>query len=406
MIARALRAVWANIGFVAVAAVLVYCVVHAFDPPRLNWGDSASDYNAMTAGRNFVKYGFWNLKLTPHVMDPALMTEADRVLIYTHYPQLPDVMNGVLRVFGLTDLVQFRFVALLFSFGGLFFAYRLVSEYWTRQAAQIAIALWVMTPLWLQHADYLHHAPYAAFFGGACLYNLVRYLRHGERAINLALSGLCMVIVFFASYDAWIFIPVLTAIITFGHYGIRLPAIRVLSILAACAVAALALKWTTNAWALGGFSAFVQDLRFQFVERATNTAVKVAYQRGVWPTFFGRIERNFSLLLLPIAAFWALLPLVRRRVADRFPALANVRANPTWLLVAALPFLVIFTELWVGQYYPALLVVPFYAVACGVLIAALMESSVRWAKLVAAAIVAALALNSLQENAAFDKAFF
>ena len=398
---------WENVGFVVAAAVLVYCVVHAFDPPRLNWGDSASDYNAMTAGRNFAKYGFWNLKFTPHVMDPALMTVADSALMYVHYPQLPDVMNGTLRVLGFSDLVQFRFVALCFSFGALFFIYRLIREYYSRQTAQIALGLWVINPLWIQHADYLHHAPYAAFFSGACLYALARYLKHEHRLWQLGLSGLCMMGVFFASYDAWIFIPLVAAFITFGHYGgIRWPAIRVLTILASFAVAALGIKWTTNMWALGGFDAFVRDLRFQFVERATNKAVKVAYHRGIWPTFLGRVERNFSLLLLPIAAFWALFPFFKSRIANYLPSFSAIRANPTWLLAAALPFLCIFTELWVGQYYPALLIVPFYAVACAVFVTTLTQSTTRWAKPLGATIVAALALNSIQENLAFDKAFF
>src|SRR6476469_3668600 len=95
---RALTWLGANIGFVCVAMVLVYCVVHAFDPPRLNWGDSGSDYNVMSSGRNFAKYGFLKLRLTPYLLDPARMTADDKALIYTHYPQLPDLMNGVLRV--------------------------------------------------------------------------------------------------------------------------------------------------------------------------------------------------------------------------------------------------------------------------------------------------------------------
>ncbi len=41
------RRQWHHIGFVCVAVVLLYCIVHAFDPPRVNWGDSNSDYNVM-----------------------------------------------------------------------------------------------------------------------------------------------------------------------------------------------------------------------------------------------------------------------------------------------------------------------------------------------------------------------
>src|SRR5580765_7530558 len=129
---RLAGAVRDNIGFACVALVFVYCVVHAFDPPRLNWGDSGSDYNVMEAGKNFHAYGFLKLHLTPHLLDPNLITDGDRSLIYTHYPQLPDLMNGVERAFGLSSLVQFRFVSLAFAFASLFFLYRLVAAFWGR----------------------------------------------------------------------------------------------------------------------------------------------------------------------------------------------------------------------------------------------------------------------------------
>src|SRR4051812_33799830 len=107
---RALAAAWDHIGFLFVGAALLFCLAHAFDPPRLNWGDSGSDFNVMGAGRNFQNHGFLAMRLTPHLLDPAVMNqEHDRVFIYTHYPQLPDLTNGVLRVvFRMDDLVQFR----------------------------------------------------------------------------------------------------------------------------------------------------------------------------------------------------------------------------------------------------------------------------------------------------------
>lgn len=400
-------AVWKYIGFLCVAGVLITCVIHAFDPPRLNWGDSASDYNTMTAGRSFQKYGFVALKLTPHVLDPAVMTPSDSALIYTHYPQLPDVMNGVLRVvFRMNDLVQFRFVALAFSFASLFFIYRLLCAYWTRQTAQCALGLWVINPLWIQHADYLHHLPYAAFFGFGCLYFLVQALRTGRRTW-FAASGVFLFFTFFSSYDYWIFIPLLVAAITLHHYKrIGWPAIRVLSALAACAVAALVCKWATNAWVLGGVAAFVRDLRFQIVERATNKAVRVAYHNGIMPTLEGRVERCFTLLLFPVTAFWAIHPLLRRRYATSENPLVGPVVNPIVLLAAALPFLVLFTELWVGQYYPTLLVLPFYAIASALVGVMLLASPVRAMKLAGGAFLGALALNSIDENASFKRAFF
>ena len=54
--------------------------------------------------------------------------------------------------------------------------------------------------------------------------------------------------------------------------------------------------------------------------------------------------------------------------AHALAAIFRPVANPLFLLGAALPFLVIFSELWVGQYYPTVLILPFYAVSAAVLI--------------------------------------
>ncbi len=404
---RLFAAAWRNVGFLCVAGVLLYCVVHAFDPPRLNWGDSASDYNVMTSGRNFQKYGFLKLRFTPFVLDPAVMTPADGWAMYTHYPQLPDLMNGVLRTaFGLSTLVQFRFVALGFSFVALFFVYQLLRAYWSRQTAQMALALWVTNPLWIQHADYLHHAPYAAFFGFGGLYFLVRYLRGDGRKRFFLASAVFVFFTFLASYDFWIFEPLLIATVTFAHYRrVSWPAVRVLGILAGCTLLALCLKWSTNIWALGGVHGWLADLRYQMVERGTNELVKVDYQQGIWATLTGRVERFFTLALFPITLFWAVLPFIRARV-DHLPESVKRIANPLPVLIAALPFLMLFVELWVGQYYPTLLILPFYAIGSAGVIAILLELELPVARFAGAALFAAVLFSSIDEDATFKKAFF
>jgi len=402
-----LQRVWRNAAFICVALVLVYCVVHAFDPPRLNWGDSMSDYNVMTSGRNFQKYGFLHLHLTPLLLDPAFTRSFEPVFVYTHYPQLPDLMNGVLRtVFHMDSLVQFRFVALAFSFGALFFIYQLLVAYWARPTAQMALALWVVNPLWIQHADYLHHAPYGAFFGFGSAYLLMRALRDERRGFLWASGGFLFFTVI-ASYDYWFFAPLLLAMVALAHYR-RVASgalIRTLAFLALFAIAGLAFKIGTNVWGLGGIDAWLRDLRFQFAERGTDKITRTSYGRGVVPTAMGRVERFFTLLLLPIALFWASLPLLRRRWSSPLINAASALPNPWWLVVAAFPFLYLFVEIWVAQYYPGLLVLPFYAVACAAFVAVLLATG-RSGRLVGAVLFGALLLNSVYEDARFKKAFF
>jgi hypothetical protein len=401
---RLASALWHNIGFVCTATVLIFSFAHAFDPPRLNWGDSYSDYNVMTAGRNFQKYGFVRMKLTPVLLDASLVTSADRRLYYTHYPQLPDLMNGVLRtVFRLSTLTQFRLVALGFSFGALFFVYQLLLSYWSRNTAQVALALWVVNPLWVQHADYLHHSPYASFFGFGGLYFLVQYLSDQRRRGQLVASGLFLFLLFLSSYDYWFFIPLLYAFVTVGHYRtVNKRSIGILVFLATFALAAVLFKFGTNAWVLGGVGPLVADLRFQWLERATSQAVQMSYTSAIWPTIAGRVERCFSLLLFPVATFWLLVPFLRRR----FPRLSPGEPNPGLLFLAALPFLWVFVTLWVLQYYPTLLVLPFYAVACGSMVVALLGSQQRLLRATGVTLFIALLANSADEVLTFKKAYF
>ena len=396
-----------NVGFVCVAAVLLYCVFHAFDPPRLNWGDSGSDYNVLIAGRNFQKYGFLKLRLTPYLLDPRVMTPADSSMIYTHYPQLPDLVNGVLRsLLRFSDLAQFRLVALLLSFGALFFVYQLAAFYWTRRVAQITLALWVLNALWIQHADYLHHGPYGAFFGFGSLYFLARSFGEVGRRYRVAAAAFVFM-TFCSSYDYWVFVPPLIAMTVWHHHGqlFRRESVRTLALLATCATLAIVLKLATNAWALGGVRPFLHDVRFQYLERATDDVVHTAFTGGIWATLEGRVERYFSLLLFPLALFWLVAPLIRRRWPVLF-ASPHARVNPIVLLLAALPFLAVFREIWVAQYYPGLLVVPFYAVGFAVIIALMLDAPTRLGRLAGVALGAALIVNSLSETLAFKRAFF
>jgi hypothetical protein len=405
---RAIASAWRNIGLIATGVVLVYCVVRAFDPPRLNWGDPNTDYNVMIAGRNFATHGFLNLRLTPNLLDRSVMTSADSDMVYTHYPQLADVMNGALRtVFGMTDFVQFRFVALALSFGAMWFVYRLISTYWSRQTGQIAIALWVTNPLWIQHADYLHHRPYGAFFGFGSVYFLTRSFSGGHRGAHFFTAGVFLFLTYLSSYNYWIFTPLLLAAVTVGQCRgvLSKPVVRTLGTLAVFAVLAILCKIATNIWALNGVAAFLRDLRYQYLLRATNSVAVTNYRPGIWPVFEGRVERFFTLSLFAVALFWAVFPLIKRRWGGTSSALRQVAVNPIVLLVAALPFLLIFTEMLVHQYYPMLLLLPFYAIGCAAIIT-LLEAGAPLLRFVGRAYFAALLATSLFETASFKLAFF
>ncbi len=391
-----------------VGVVFIYCVIHAFDPPRLNWGDSCSDYNVMTAGRNFQKYGFFKMHLTPVLLDAASMTQADSGFIYTHYPQLPDLMNGVERtVFGLSELAQFRLVALALLVRRALLHLRALAVYWSRRNRRMRAGSLGVNPLWIQHADYLHHSPLAFFFGAGSVYFLSRYFRaDGQPVRYAALSGVFLFLAFLSSYDFWFLVPLLLGAVTFGHHRrLNLAGVRLLAALGLCALAAIAFKWATNAWALGGIQSWLADLRYQVTERSTNDAVKTAYVSGIAPTAIGRIERYFSILFFGATAAWlaaALLAKARRGIIEGAPAVDESARGSRRDLALPLPV----HELWVVQVYPTLLLIPFYAIACGALVVALVGAPSRALRMVGAALFVALMANSLDEDVTFKKAFF
>lgn len=97
-------------------------------PVRTNWGDSWSDLNVQTSGRYFAETGFISNRFTPICDVGPRRAES---LQYTHYPPLPDLINGLQQtLFGPVDIATYRILADLFALGSLFFFHRVVRSLW------------------------------------------------------------------------------------------------------------------------------------------------------------------------------------------------------------------------------------------------------------------------------------
>src|SRR5207248_3713579 len=114
-------------------------------------------------------------------------------------------------------------------------------------------------------------------------------------------SGACLFLAYLSSYDFWIFTPLLLAAVAWHHFDhdLRRTA-RTLVPLGLWAVAAILCKIATNMWALGGLEGLLRDLRYQSVERATDTVVHTSFTTGLMPVLMGRVEREFTLLFFGI----------------------------------------------------------------------------------------------------------
>ena len=367
-------------------------------PLRTNWGDPWSDVNIQASGRYFAENGFLRLKFTP-ICDVGPL-KADS-LHYTHYPPLPDFINAIQqRLFGPVDISTFRIVADVLALGSLFFFHRIVRSLWGDRTAGYALALLVTNLLWLQYADTIHHVPIYWFTGYAAIYAGVRWLETERRAYlaGVAIAGLfCMM----ASYDFAFFVPILMAG-AIGMKRIRFRDRRSKRLLLALIVgvgAGVVLKLTLVMWAVGAHT-MMHDLVFQLEERAT-AKHSAAYKAGLVPILFWRLVRFFTPVGFAVVAVH-LYALGRKLLKKE--ALA-VTAGPLVLLAAGLPFVLVFTQLFVEQYHPTLQLLPYYAVGTAALLVVMRERGGATWNVVAAAVFVFLVGWQMKELASFKKTF-
>lgn len=392
---------WYVVAGVAIAWAAVFLFATRAEPLRLNWGDPWSDGNAMTSGRYFDRYGFIELAFTP-ILDVGPVTPDSAR--YTHYPPLPDIMNGIQQtLLGKRDISEFRLLAGLLSLASLLFLFRWVRTLWGPATASVALVLMTTNMLWLQYADTIHHVPYYWFFGFGALAATTKWLERPRYSLLAVIAGA----VFFcdlASYDFGVFVPVCVAITIWltGH-RLRDKAMRplLLAVLGA-SVLSVVVKLLLLVWALGG-RAVLDDLIFQFQERATDKHTVTDYREGMLKILLFRLRRFFTPLVfaLPIAhvASVALRRWPRTRSAPLPPA------SPLLLLAAGLPFVIAFSQLFVEQYHPTLQFLTYYAVALASIAVWLGGLKSRIAQAAAVGLIVFAVAWQVREVTSFEKTF-
>lgn len=375
------------------AVVGAYLVVSAFEPFRTNWGDPWSDGNAMTSGRYFSEDGFFKTAFTP-ILDVGPLDQDS--LRYTHYPPLPDLVAGaVQKVIGPDHLPVHRLLAILFSALGLAFLHKYLRALWGEGVASLGIVIIATNLLFLQYADTVHHIPLYSMTGYACLWGAVRWLDDRRRG---ALAGVAIAtfFCFLASYDFYFFLPImiLATIRLRKATPLRGHGLALVLVLGCSGLASIVVKNLLVIWAVG-VEQWHQDIVFQFFERATSAHSRV-YKHMLAEVVFWRLWRFGSPLVF--AAILVQVIGVTDRVRGRSPL---VPVTPLILLVAALPFMFVFSQLVVEQYHPMLLLLPFVAVA----IAMIVKTAWAHARPVAIAMMALYLGWQLWALSLFKKAF-
>lgn len=391
-----------KIGVVVASLASLFLAVTITQPLRMNWGDPWSDCNAQNAGHFFVKYGWAKTAFTP-VLDIEPLTRES--LRYTHYPPLPDILNGLQReLYGNADISVFRITAIALSIASLLFFYRWVESLWGTTAASFSLALFSGSLLWLQYADTVHHVPIYSATGFGALLCGSRWITEQKRRYLVGVSVLTF-LCFLASYDYVFFVP-LTTVTTSLLLEKRLWTSSTRRLYAAVvlgATLAVILKYALVVWAVG-WSQFYGDLVFQFQERAT-TKHASNYKDGLAEIALLRLWRFFTPLFFVLVALHVALVALRVFARDRARRLAAARWTSTPLLVlfAGVPFLVVFSQLFCEQFHPTLLLLPYYAIGGGTLLARCWESP-KLRSLAVGALLIALGWQ-VHEIASFPKEF-
>jgi hypothetical protein len=377
----------------------IYLFSTRTQPLRLNWGDPWSDSHVQQHGRYFAEYGFIHNAFIAVTDVGPLRPDS---LKYTHYPPLPDIINGLeQRILGPSDISTYRFFADLFALASLYFLHRWACALFGRVTAGVAMILMTTSVIWLQYADTIHHVPIYWFFGSLTLFLAERWVRAPSRT-GLAMAFASILLCDMASYDWFFFVPVLVAA-TVWLSGGRLRDRKWWPLLLAVAggtIGAVVLKLALVAWAVGP-STMLHDFVFQLEERAT-TKHSADYRGAFWLVLYHRAIRFFSPLvfLLFASQLMALgLRVVKRPVAWLPP--------PKSLLVlcAGIPFIGLFSQLLVEQYHPMLQFLPYYAIAGGAAVAWLSSSAARHRRVLAVLAVMGAVGWEMRELARFDKVF-
>lgn len=266
--------------------------------PDLDHGDEFSDANALNAGENFVKFGFIKSKFLP-IHQPHFDKPQEP---YTHYPPLPDILNGLLRMAFKTDSLRFfRSLALVFSFLGLLFWFLFVKKL-THSffLGMLAALFYLANPLFIYGMDALYEMAYSDFLRSFILFSfLVMAEAEGQRKKRwLILLWVLIIIETLITFEYVVYLSLF--FVLYKVYFKKKGSVSWISlfVLATAPVIGFLVHFFQNVWYFGSFSLAYQDLRTIAVDRIilSKDAPSDQFNFFIWWKFV--IARYFSLALI------------------------------------------------------------------------------------------------------------
>jgi hypothetical protein len=227
----------------------MFIIVCSLSTTSVLWcDDQYSDMNTLMGGENFATHGLVRLRFLP-VFYIGAMT--DPPSYYTHYPPLPYVVNGLMRIVGIESLTVMRTLCGLLCIAGLVCMYLAFVPAIGAPASACGLAFVATTGYFFTYCISVHQHVYNIFFMGVFFLAFTRAV-HSDRPpvwiwivcwVALMLESLTSFeFILYPQAFAWVYV------LATGRIRARW---RELIFLGTAPIAGVGLHFLQNCWAMG-----------------------------------------------------------------------------------------------------------------------------------------------------------
>jgi hypothetical protein len=285
-----------NYQLIIIIILFIFIIVPRLYFSDLDHGDEFSDANVLNAGENFVKLGFIECRFLP-AFEPQIDAPSN---LYTHYPPLPDIINGLLRLIFKTDSLRFfRGVSLFFAFFNLLFWYLFIKKLTDSEMIGFLSVLFYLTnPLFIFGADSLHQLSYSDFLRSLCFFVFATAIKlPGKKKVYICLLWVLLVIASLITYEYIIYFSLFFILFRF-FFKTTLENLskRAIILLLLSPIVGFLLHFLQNVWYFGSFHLAFQDLLNVAIERTLYGTNSPPLNLTIW--LHKIVLGNFSLVLL------------------------------------------------------------------------------------------------------------